>query len=106
MPKLRVDFQEGFTGDEVVVEIDGREVFRKENVRTDMRIGRAITQPGRAVYHEAELPEGSHTITIRLPRQSISKDIDVAPADKTYLGVSVEGHEITHIISNTPMGYA
>lgn len=106
MSKLHVDFQEGFARDEVIVEIDGREVFHEENVHTDMRIGRAITRPGRAVYHEAEVPEGSHTITISLPRRNIRKDINVPPANKTYLGISLEGGKIIHIISDTPMGYA
>lgn len=106
MPTLRIDLQEGFGGDEVVIEVDGREVFREANVRTDMRVGRAVVRPGRAAYHEADVPEGRHTVTVKLPRRNLSADIDVAHAGATYLGVSVEGAGITHIISDTPMGYA
>lgn len=106
MTILRIDLQEGFGGDEVVLEVDGREIFREEGVRTDRRLGLAVAPSGRSTYYEAELPKGRHTVTVSLPRRNLSKEIQVSAADRTYLGVSVEGGEITCIVSKTPLGYA
>lgn len=106
MPTLVIDLQEGFGGDEVVIELDGREVFREPNVRTDMRVGRAVLAPGRPARYRAELPEGPHAVQVSLPRRKLSAQIDLAAAAETYLGVSVEGEKVTHIISDRPMGYA
>ena len=48
MPILRIDLQEGFSKDEALMEVDGREVFHEQNVRTDLRLGRAVIRPARA----------------------------------------------------------
>ncbi|HEX8188655.1 MAG TPA: hypothetical protein VF586_09900 [Pyrinomonadaceae bacterium] len=106
MPTLRIDLQEGFGGDEVALEVDGREVFREEGVRTDRRLGLAVARPGRSTYYESEVAGGGHTIKVSLPRRNLSKVIEVSAEAGTYLGVSVEGGEITCVVSKTPMGYA
>lgn len=106
MPTLRIDLQEGFDGDEVALEVDGREVFREEGVRTDRRLGLAVARSGRSTYYESEVTEDGHAVKVSLPRRNLSKVIKVSSASGTYLGVSVEGGEITYVVSKTPMGYA
>jgi hypothetical protein len=41
MSPLHIALQDGFAGDEVAIRVDGREVYRKPGVRTDLRISRA-----------------------------------------------------------------
>lgn len=41
MPRLHIALQEGFAGDSVSIQVDGREVYRKDAVRTRTQIGLA-----------------------------------------------------------------
>ena len=51
VPALQIDFEDGLEGDNVVVSAAGRELWRGENVRTNLTISLA------AVAH-VEVPEG------------------------------------------------
>jgi hypothetical protein len=53
MPQLHIALQEGFTGEPVSITVDGREIYRKDQVRTRTQIGLADAvetthDPGRA----------------------------------------------------------
>ena len=41
MPRLHIALQEGFAGDPVSISVDGREIYRKDGVRTRTQIGLA-----------------------------------------------------------------
>ena len=58
MARLHIALQEGFAGDPVTISVDGREVYRKDAVRTRTQIGLADSLE---VTHDP----GSATIEIR-----------------------------------------
>ena len=98
MPLLRIDFQEGFTGDTAVVRINGSEVYRAAP-KTRMQIGLADTRnfdfPPQQLEIEFEMPDTGASETLRL-------SLDRA----CYLGVSLDqGKRITFKNSREPFGY-
>lgn len=99
MPLLHIALQEGFTGDEVVLRIDGREVFRKPDVKTRTQIGRAAT-------HEEQVSNGPLSVDVSLPRRKLQLAISLQIARDTYLGVSIspEG-KLQHVVAHEPFGY-
>jgi hypothetical protein len=67
MPRLHIALQEGFAGDPVSISVDGREVYRKDAVRTRTQIGLADSvetthDPGSATI-EIRAREAAATIT-------------------------------------------
>ena len=97
-PSIRVDLREGFEGDEVVLRIDGEEVFRKEGVTT-------LPQIGRADGIDAHVEHGPVTVEVELPKRGLSGEYSL-PGPGVHLGISVEDGELTHEISPTPFRYA
>lgn len=96
---LHTALQEGFSGDEVVVRIDGREVFHRSGVKTRTQIGRAAT-------HEENVPAGAVAVEISLPARKLGLRLPLQLTQDTYLGVSLtpEG-QIAHVLSHEPFGY-
>jgi hypothetical protein len=80
MPLLRVDLQEGFGGEPVLITVNGREHFRKDGVRTRTQIGRADS-------FELTLPTGPTTIEITA-RGTTHRVAATLSAD-LYVGVSI-----------------
>ena len=99
MTKLRVDLQEGFTGDAVDVSVNGHESLRKEGVTTKRMLGLATSS-------EIDVPDGTVTIEIKVPTKNLSKTISLETSASQYLGFSIEDGEIEHIVSKKPFGYA
>jgi hypothetical protein len=99
MFKLRVDLQEGFTGDAVNVKVNGRDALSKNGVTTKRMLGLATSS-------EIEIPEGAVSIEIQVPTQKISKTISLHTSESKYLGVSIRDGELEHIASKKPFGYA
>jgi len=99
MPVLRVNLQEGFANDTVVVRVNGQEVFNKTSVKTRPQIGLANA-------FEVDVPEGSVDIQIALPLKNVSESFELQVSNPIHLGVSIT-HEgrITHQISQEPFGY-
>ena len=98
MPLLHVDLQEGFLGEAVVASVNGRELFRKDGVRTRTQIGLADS-------FELVLPPGP--IAITLTARGETHDISASLSTDTYIGVSLtpEGR-IVHKQSTHAFGYA
>jgi hypothetical protein len=96
MRSLRVDLQAGFDGDRVSLSIDGREVYARDDVRTDYSIGLADTV-------EAAVPGGEVRITLELPDRGLRESL-VLPDPGSSVGFSIEPDgRITHRISpDTP----
>ncbi|HEY7500887.1 MAG TPA: hypothetical protein VH740_20360 [Vicinamibacterales bacterium] len=65
MPQLHIALQEGFGGDPVAIFVDGREVYRKDQVRTRTQIGLADSVQ---VAHDP----GTAKIDIRVGKKSAS----------------------------------
>lgn len=95
---LRVDFQDGFQGDEVVVSVDGSERLRRAEVSTKRVIGLA----GKDTI---EIEQGPHTVLISVPGRGISKQIAIDVNDDAYLGVSITHENIDTIVRGEPFGY-
>jgi hypothetical protein len=97
MPLLHVALQEGFRGEPVVVSVNDRELFRKDDVRTR-------TQIGRADAFELTVPTGAARIDVTA--RGTTTQIPVPLSTDLYVGVSVtpEG-TIVHKQSTEPFGY-
>ena len=98
MPLLHVDLQEGFLGEPVVATVNGRELFRKDGVRTRTQIGLADS------FEIKELPPGPTEIA--LTARGATEEISVSLSADLYIGVSLtpEGR-IVHKQSAHAFGY-
>ena len=97
MPRLHIALQEGFAGDPVSISVDGREIYRKDSVRTRTQIGLAdsIETP-----HE----QGSATIEIHA-RDSAATIMPTLDGD-LFLAVSLSPDgRIVHRSSTEPFRY-
>lgn len=83
MTTLAIDLRDGFFRDHVVVELDGREVFRREDLRTR-------TQVGLADSVKVETEPGERSVRVWLPDRNISAETTVDVERTPYLGVSLE----------------
>jgi hypothetical protein len=97
MPLLHVDLQEGFGGEPVLITVNGRELFRKDGVRTRTQIGLADSV-------EETLPAGD--IRIEVTARGTTHAIAAPLSADLYLGVSItpEGR-IVHKQSAHAFGY-
>lgn len=98
MQLLHIAFQKGFEGDTVILCINGKEMFRKENVKTGAQIGYASS-------FEINSHEGPVTIDILLPMKNLSETVELELTAATFLGVSIEQGKIVYRISGQPFGY-
>lgn len=98
MPLLHIAFQEGFTGEAVVVRINGKEAYRKDEMKTKFQIGYAGS-------FEVDVEEGSVNIEVLLPAQGLSEKFEVQVSEPTYVAVSLEQDKIVHHVSAQPFGY-
>ena len=98
MATLRVDFQDGFENDEVVVSVDGVERVRRAGVTTKRVIGLA--------GHETiEVEPGKRTVLVSVPSRGFETHIHVTVEEVAYLGVSIMGGGIAVIARDKPFGY-
>ena len=95
MPTLHVDLQEGFTGHEVVVKVDGEERFRGE-VRSKLAL--AI-----AAHLHFDVGDGPHTIEISIPDRGIAESIEVPDAHHVGIGLGDAGLRVR--MGQKPFGY-
>jgi hypothetical protein len=98
MTPLHIALQDGFTGDTVVINVNSKLVFEKKNVRTRTQIGLADS-------FETEVEEGSVSIEVKIPEKGLSEKYDLQFTTATYVGVSIDDHQIKFKISQQPFGY-
>lgn len=98
MAVLHIALESGFSGDEVVVAVDGKEVLHERSLSTRMQIGLA---------DEVHVPvdPGRHTVSVSA-RGAVA-DLEVDVADELYLGASLSrsGDAIEHRVGPKPFGY-
>jgi hypothetical protein len=104
--ELKIDLQDGFRADTVVITVGGYEVARAEDVTSRTQIGFAgsltVKVPDNEVALNITVPtrrdsDGTSPLTLRLP---------LDPAAWPHLGVSIDRHgTITTRVSATPFGY-
>ena len=99
MPKMRLDFQEGFGNDTVEILVNGNVVLQTEGVTTKRMLGLALAT-------EIEVPDGTLDIEIKIPTKNLSKTISVEASTTPNLGISIHNGEIKIITSERRFGYA
>lgn len=81
MTKLRIDLRDGFSGDAVAIRLDGREVYRREGLTTDLRISRADGL-------EVEAPEGGAALEVETRGGAARLQLD--PAATPHVAVDLD----------------
>ena len=99
MAVLEIHLQEGFDGDEVVVLLDGREVFSGESVTSNALLGLAETIT-------LETDTEGHEVTVELPRHGLSGHASVPASERCYVGASRSAGQLEMTVSAEPFGYA
>src|SRR5258708_31870330 len=82
MTKLHIALQDGFAGDTVAIRLNGQEVYRKDGVRTDLRISRADS-------FDVEAPDGLAKVEVDARHSSASAQID--PERTPNVAVDLDG---------------
>ncbi|HEX6070509.1 MAG TPA: hypothetical protein VFZ18_11815 [Longimicrobiaceae bacterium] len=83
MPTLHVDLREGFDGDTVVVEADGRELYRKSGVKTNYSIGLADRVT-------AEVAAGDVRVDVTLPERGLRSSVALTVSGPATLAFSLD----------------
>ena len=95
---LKIDLQDGFEGDLVIIRINNKELYHKDGVKTELTLGYADSL-------EAEVPEGQITVEVALPEKNIKESISLKVLAPVYLGLSVSDGKIVQRQSNTFFTY-
>ena len=98
MATLHVALQEGFLDDTVSIHVGGREVFRRESMRTRL-------QTGYADSYEMDVADGPLEVRIEVPSQHLASTLTVDVSGAAYLGVSIIAGTIRVRPSREPFGY-
>jgi hypothetical protein len=93
-------FQDGFSNDDVVVRVNGREVVRESGLT-----GRDPVLPIAAV-RDLELAERAGKVQIEVPTRGLARSFDVNFAETPYVGIAIVGGKIALRRSLTPFTYA
>jgi len=99
MATLNIDLQEGFTKDEIRIEVNGREVYHNSCATTQLLVGLADSA-------RVPVPDGPTTIKIAVPSRGLSRTEAIQATGDTYLGISIDGRGLQTHTSGTPFGYA
>lgn len=84
---VKFDFQHGFANDTIILKVNGKEVLKKDDLSTDLRISLAES-------FTIEVPNGQTKLEITVPTKnlSLSKTIMVDLESK-YIGISIINSE-------------
>lgn len=98
MATLNIALQEGFSGQQVVIRVDGEERVRADDVRTRMQTGLA-----RAVA--VEVDPGRHAVEVVAGDVATSLEVDVP--EQAHVGVSLARSQdrFETRVSDRPFGY-
>jgi len=97
MAKLQIALNDGFAGDAVAVVVDGREVYNKAGVKTDLRISRADAV-------EVEAPDSGATVEIRARGGSATIQVDASRTPYVTVDLDDDGRpRIRGSAEPTPM---
>ena len=96
---LGIDLQSGFSDDTVALEINGKEIFRIEHVKTRGPLGFAHS-------FTSMLETGTISVRVNVITRNLELTLDFHISNDLYLGFSIMDGFIHHIFSNVPFGYA
>jgi hypothetical protein len=96
---LSIELQEGFQNDNIIILINGKGVYARENITTR-------TQIGLADKFEINVDEDRAAVEIKLPARNLTETVEIILNKKKYLGFSVVGKEnIKHIVQEEEFRY-
>lgn len=98
MALLKIDFQTGFVGDDVEVQVNGRRLITRPQLKTSLLTGLAGS-----VQTEVD---GTVEVEVSVPRRGMRQTIAVDAREPAYLGVSIEDSGLTLHSSKRAFGYA
>lgn len=92
MSSLFIDLQDGFSHDTVIVKVNDREVFHKDNVKTDYALGRADSVE--ISIHQDQV------VVVDVPSRHLSDTLALESTHTIYLGISIIEDRIDFRISD------
>jgi len=98
MSKIIIDLQDGFDNDQVIIQIDHQEVYRKENVSTQLLLGFADSVT-------TEAPTDPFTVTVEVLSRSLTQEIPLVKSEIAYLGLSLTGSSLVYLVSDHEFWY-
>ena len=99
LASLVLAFEDGFLNDTIVIRINGKQVYLKQNVTTKRVLGLASSTDIK------DIQEGIVTIDIEVPSRNISKRLSLEISHTLYLAISIQDSKLVHRISDEPLGY-
>jgi hypothetical protein len=99
MAVLHIALQDGFMNDEVIIHVNGKEVFHQSGIKTRFQISFATS-------FEIDVPQGAVEVSVNIPSRNQTQSTVLDVSNPTYLGVSVTAEaNIEFRISTEPFGY-
>ncbi|HEX2078905.1 MAG TPA: hypothetical protein VHG08_14380 [Longimicrobium sp.] len=99
MASLQIDLQNGFDGEPVTLRVNGREVYRNADVRTNYAVSHADSM-------RVEVPDGPVDLQVVLEKRGTSARISQTVAGTAFLGIEVEpSGEVVHHWSDGEFEY-
>ena len=95
--RVHIHLQEGFTGEEVRVAIDGEEKLCRE-----ARTRRVLSL---AFHEKLEVDDGPHVVEVSIPSRAIEKRIDVDVKGDVYIAIGLHDDGLRVRMRETPFGY-
>jgi len=95
---LKIDLQNGYSNDLVVIRVNGKEVFRKNGVTTKLLLGVADSI-------QLEVSDMLAKVDVDIPSKDLSETMSLRLSAPTYLGISVIGGQIAYMINKEPFAY-
>lgn len=98
MVLLKIDLQDGFTDDLVIITVDGVEVYRREHVKTKLTLGYADS-------FTLDIPPGDAIVEVRLPSREIAQRIPIRLEESLSLGIFLDDGLVSHRLSRERFRY-
>jgi hypothetical protein len=97
MATVHIALQDGFQSDSVAIRVDGREVYNKDGVTTDLRISRADG-------FDVEAPDAGATVEVRARGISVATAVDPRRAPYVAVDIGSDGRPRMRL-SEEPFAY-
>jgi hypothetical protein len=99
MPRLHIALHDGFRGNHVVITVDGRVVFDRTGVTTDLRISRADAM-------DVDVAAASVAVAVNVNPGAIAGAVTVDVAAAPFLAIDVlDGGKLRFTHSAQPFAY-
>lgn len=104
MSTLHIALQEGFTHDDVRIDVDGAQVYSRQDVSTRQQLGLADSFDTQV--DDVTQADSCVTVRIALATRHTQEEFVVPLNEANYIGISVDRHGgIQRRMSATPFGY-